>query len=467
MLFRSYAWKGYAMKKITVIVLMLCFLLAASGCNSSTDKNEEITSVTASQTDSSRAEETASAVAETTVQTEQTADSTAETEIAPKETKTTFLKLDKKQLCKSEWSEEFGMALTELDCSTVLLGNEDAERCPELAKALSEVSDYYEANLLEEYDMLTESAKESISSGAEGFTTLVSTLDVHIRRADEAVLSVLYDSYYYNGMNDGRRSFWGGNYDTATGTELHLPDVVKDIDEFAKVVEAELFSSIGADVFYSDTIIEDYFKEYGADGTHWTLEYNGITVYFDEGEIAGSGFGAINFTIEFAEYPELFKEEYTNIPDAYIVGLPIKSTFYTDLDGDERGDEISVVDSYDEENDYYATLYIYVPEVYYAESFWAYACEPYYVRTADGKNYLYLFTELETQMYLHVYEITNSTISKVGEVNVSPFYNDGISAVLTDPDSMHFDIFSDEAGGGISEGNDFFSVGFDGMPAQG
>ncbi len=359
------------------------------------------------------------------------------------------------------------MALTELDCSTVLLGNEDAERCPELAKALSESSDYYEVNLLEEYDMLTESAKESISSGAEGFTTLVSTLDVHIRRADEAVLSVLYDSYYYNGMNDGRRSFWGGNYDTATGTELHLPDVVKDIDEFAKVVEAELFSSIGADVFYSDTIIEDYFKEYGADGTHWTLEYNGITVYFDEGEIANSGFGAINFTIEFAEYPELFKEEYTNIPDAYIVGLPIKSTFYTDLDGDGRGDEISVVDSYDEENNYYATLYIYVPEVYYAESFWAYACEPYYVRTADGKNYLYLFTELETQMYLHVYEITNSTISKVGEVNVSPFYNDGISAVLTDPDSMHFDIFSDEAGGGISEGNDFFSVGVDGMPAQG
>jgi len=32
---------------------------------------------------------------------------------------------------------------------------------------------------------------------------------------------------------------------------------------------------------------------------------------------------------------------------------------------------------------------------------------------------------------------------------------------------MYFDIFSDEAGGGISEGNDIFSVGVDGMPAQG
>lgn len=469
MLFCSYVLKGYAMKKITGIVLMLCVLLTATGCNGNTDKTDEITSATASQMTSASTVEETSIVETTPVQNEQTVESTteAETEVAPSKTESKILKLDRKTLYEYEWSEEYGVALAELECSTIHLANEDAELYPELAKALSEECDLYEVNMLEEYDMLTEDAKEMFSSGAEGFSPLVSTLDVHVRRADNTVLSILYDSYYYNGMNDGSRSFWGGNYDTETGKELYLPDVVTDIDEFAKVVEAELFSTVGADVFYSDMIIEEYFKEYGADGTHWTMEYNGVTVYFGEGEIANSGFGAINLTMEFTEYPELFKEEYTTVPEAYIVGLPIKSTFLTDLDGDGNGDEISVVDSYDEENDYYATLYIYVPEVYYAESFWAYACEPYYVKTADGKNYLYVFAELETQMYLYVYEITNTTISKVGEVNVSPFYNDGISAVPTDTDSMHFDIFSDEAGGGISEGNDFFSVGFDGMPAQG
>lgn len=448
---------------------MLCVLLMATGCNANTDKTDEITSETASQTTSASMTEVTSITDTTTVQNEQTVASTTEsiTETAPMEAESDILKLERKRLYDYAWSEEYGVALAELDCSTIHLANEDAEIYPELAKALSEECDLYEVNMLEEYDMLTEDAKEMFSSGAEGFSPFVSTLDVHVRRADNTVLSVLYDSYYYNGVNDGRRSFWGGNFDTETGKEICLPDVVTDIDEFSKVVEAELFSTVGADVFYSDTVIEDYFKEYGADGTHWTMEYNGITVYFDEGEIAGSGFGAINLTIEFAEYPELFKEKYIAVPEAYIVGLPMKSAFYTDLDGDGNGDEISVVDSYDEENNYYATLYIYVPEVYYAESFWAYACEPYYVKTADSKNYLYVFAELETQMYLYVYEITNSTINKVGEVNVSPFYNDGISAVLTDPDSMHFDIFSDEAGRGISEGNDLFSVGFDGMPAQG
>ncbi len=448
---------------------MLCILLMATGCNANTDKTDEITSETASQTTSASMTEVTSITDTTTVQNEQTVASTTEyiTETAPMEAESDILKLERKRLYDYAWSEEYGVALAELDCSTIHLANEDAEIYPELAKALSDECDLYEVNMLEEHDMFISDAEEMLSSGEQGFDTLVSTLDVHIRRADDVVLSILYDSYYYNGMNDGSRSFWGNNYDTQTGKAIYLPDVVTDMEGLAKAVEAKLFDDFGADVFYSDTIIEEYFRDYGSDGTHWTMEYNGITVYFDEGEIAGSGIGAINVTVEFAEYPELFKEKYTAVPEAYIVGLPIKSVFCTDLNGDGNSDEISIIDNYDEENDYYATLYIYVPEVYYAESFWAYACEPYYVKTDDGKNYLYVFAELETQMYLHVYEITDKTVTKIGEANVSPFYNDGISAVLTDPNSMHFDIFSDEAGSATSEGNDFFAIGVDGMPAQG
>ena len=150
-----------------------------------------------------------------------------------------------------------------------------------------------------------------------------------------------------------------------------------------------------------------------------------------------------------------------------MVGLPVKSTFCTDLDNNGTGDWLAVFDTYDEEFYWNATVYLSTALVDYAESFLAYDCEPYYIKSADGKNYLYLFAEQETQMYLHVYELTNVTISKVVELNVSPYYEDGISAALTDPESMHFDIFSEEAGGAISEGNDYFSVGDDGMPAQG
>ncbi len=481
------------MKKIKGLILALCVLLTATGCNNDSEKDNESSSSHSSPTTSAPEDDESSEI-ETTVQNEQSEESvteentteentteenskeesteettteestTEESEKEIAESETQILHINRKTMYESELSEEYGIVMVESECSSVLLDSSDAEQYPELAAVLKDNAKAQEESMKAEYDMLTESAMESLSLDEQGYDTLVSTIDAHVRRADDTVLSILYDSYYYNGMNDGNRSFWGGNYDTKTGKEIYLPDVVTDMNEFAKVVEAQLFRDFGADIFYSDTIIEDYFKEYGADGTHWTMEYNGVTVYFSEGEIANSGVGAMSVTVEFAEYPELFKEKYTDVPEAYIVGIPMKSPFRTDLDGDGSCDEIILSDSYDEEFAWNATLTIATEEADYNESFPAYGCEPYYVKTADGKHYIYLLTELETQYELYTYAITNTTISKVGEQTISPYYNDGVSSALTDPDNMHFDIFGNADVEPV--GDDFFTVGADGMPVM-
>ncbi len=453
------------MKKITVLILTLYVLMVIAGCGNDSAGNENNTGEAEPETTSVSVNETTKTAETTTIQTEQTTEGitgeteTKENKTEENETEVKILEVNKKELYKSEWSEEYGVNLAKLDCSTVCLGTEDAKRYPELARVLSEASNIYETNMLEENNTFIESAKESLSTGTKGFNTLVNSLNVHVRRADNIALSILYDSYYYNGMNEGIRSFWGGNYDTKTGKEIYLPDVVTDIDKFAKIVETELFRTMGNDVFYNDKIIVEYFKEYGTDGNHWTLEYNGITVYFDEGEIANSGVGAISVTIEFSEHRDIFVEKYINVPETYIVGLPMKSTFITDLDNDGKSDELTLNDSYDEEFAWKATLYISTAEVDYVESFWAYGCETYYVKTADDRNYLYVFIELETHMELYVYKVTNETISKVGQKQVSPFYKDEILSVPTDPDSMHFDdngkieLLYEDFCQGISAGN--------------
>lgn len=459
------------MKKMTGMVLSLCILLTATACNA--DKTEESSSTTASQTTSATQTEDTSKT-EATVQTEQTAESTTTeittsedpTDVVPAEKEIHILDLDERTTSEYRWSEETAMPLVECEYTAVLLGNYDAERYPALAAVLTDAAAAEESSLKNEYEMLSEAVNEMIGMGMELQAPLVSKFDAQVRRADNVVLSVLTDCHYDNGMNGGHRSFWGSNYDTQTGKELHLPDIVTDMDAFTQAVEDRLFGTVGADMFYRDDIIKEYFEMYGADGTHWTLDYNGVTVYFSEGEIADTGFGAMSVTITFAEHHELFNEKYTEVPDAYIVSLPMKSAFYTDLDSDGSCEELTIYDRYDEENVYSATVDICTADDVYTESLWAYGCEPCYVKTADGKHYLYLFTELETQMYLYVYDITNSTVSKAGESNVAPYYNDGISAVPTDPDSMHFDIFG-EGTGGISDISDIFAVGADGMPEQG
>lgn len=459
------------MKKITGLILTLCVLLSAAGCSGDTESTTGSTSDASSQTTSATTAEITSKT-EATVQTAEsttTANTTSEdpTDVVPSGKEAQILELSEKTTSEYRWSDDSAILLVECEGSSVILGGEDADRFQALAAVLTDAADAQESSLKGEYEMLSEAVDEILSMGMVLQQPLVSTLDTQVRRADDVVLSVLTDSHYENGMNGGHRSFWGSNYDVQTGEELHLPDIVTDMDAFAQAVEDQLFGTVGADVFYNEDIIKEYFEMYGADGTHWSIDYNGVTMYFDEGEITDIGIGGMSATVTFAEHPELFNEKYTVVPEAYIVSLPTKYTFYTDLDSDGICEELAIYDRYDEDNDYEATVDIYIGDASCSESFWAYDCEPYYVKTADGKHYVYLFTELETQMYLYVYDITGGTVSKVGEANVSPYYNDGISAILTDPENMHFDIFGDEAGGGVAESNALFAVGTDGMPAQG
>ncbi len=457
------------MKKITGLILALSMLLMSAGCADNSSEKETSTGKEEEETTSVSDEINSPSEAETTSQTEPEEETTTKentTEPSNSQNKVTLLDIDKQIMHESVSSIEYAATLTEMNCSTAALGKNAEKLYPDLASAINSISDFYEVNILEQNDIFAETAEEALSSGEENFETYIFNLNVHVRRADSVAVSILHDSYDYYGIDAEHRSFWGENFDTETGETIYLPDVVTDMKEFAKVVEAELFNSFGADVFYSDTIIEEYFEEYGADGSHWTLEYNGVTIYFDDGEIAGSGVGDISVTIEFAEYPELFKEKYTAVPEAYIVGLPMKSTFYTDLDGDGSSEELTIADSYEGDLgiDRTLSLRISTTETDYTEKLPANGCEAYYVKTADDRNYLYVLAELEAQTELYTYDITNTTISKVGKQSISPHYSDQTVSVLTDPDNMHFDIFGNADVEPV--GDDFFTVGYDGMPVM-
>ncbi|MBR3760186.1 MAG: DUF3298 domain-containing protein [Ruminococcus sp.] len=464
------------MKKFQIIILTLCLVAAMTGCNKNSEKKEKDSSSESShsyselenkETSSSVLENKETSSAEPTTQaTSQntTEESTTETSNPQKEVK--LLDIDKHVIHESVSSIEYAETLTEMNCLTASLGKNAAKLYPDLASAINNISDFYEVNILEQNDMFAETAEEALSSGEENFETYIFNLDVHIRRADSVAISILHDSYNYFGIDSESRSFWGENFNTETGETIYLPDVVTDIDKLAEAVETELYKSFGADTFYSDTAIENYFKDYGTDGSHWTLEYNGVTIYFDDGEIAGSGVGDISVTIEFEKYPELFKEKYKNTPDGYIVGLPMKSSFYTDLDGDGSSEAITLSDSYEGEFgvDRTLSLHISTPETDYTEKFMANGCEAYYIKTSDGKNYLYVLMELEAQHELYTFQITDTSINKVGKQPISPHYSNQTLSVLTDPDNMHFDVF-----GTIDiepVGDDFFIVGDDGMPVM-
>lgn len=472
------------MKKITLILLSLCVLFTTSGCTEETDSSKSSSSSSSSQSsnssvsdDSSKPEDDSSEngsddsskvddssendSSEPEKPQDSSEDDSSQPEV-PSDEKPMLLTLDRKDLYEYKWMEDDTLTLVECDFSALLLCEDDAKRYPELAQLLKDNAAAQEGYIKGEHDMLAELADEMYSYNPEGFMPLVSKRDVQVRRADSTVLSYLVDSYYYNGIFESR-DFSGVNYDTKTAKMLSFPDVVTDIEGFAKVAQDKLFDSVGKGVFASENAVTDYFEMYSHDYVCWNVDYNGVTVYFTAGELASEEVGAFNVTVTFDEHPEFFNKKYMSVPDSYIVSMPMKFGFSSDLNGDGKCEAISVYDSYNYENEYNAKAEIFVNDASCSEDFWGYGVEPYYVKAPNGKHYIYLFTELETQFYLYVYEISDTGITKVGEENVSPYYHDGMFSIPTDPDLMCFNIYVDSE---LPDGYTYFCVGEDGLPKR-
>ena len=345
---------------------------------------------------------------------------------------------------------------------------EGTETYPKMAHMMSEIADRIMRSTEELADDMVSFAQEIFDVNGGNFETQISTAEEQVRRADGVVVSCLTDSYANYGFIRGVRGMVGSNYDTQTGQQLALTDVIKDMTQIPALVEKELNTHLMPGDSYSETAIQNYFQNTPEDGINWTLDYNGVTFYFGDGDLTEPGNGRQTATISFAEYPELFEEKYMNVPDAYMVRLSLDSSFFTDLDGDGTLEALNVTGLYNEEERFYSEFGISIDTdgAYYYEDFFAYGYNPYYVKTADGKHYLYLFCEENEadnrQMMLVVFDISGGQLTRVGEMNVAPAYIPSDSFILPlNPNYMLLDNFD-------SQEQDFgiYMVGENGMPVK-
>ena len=441
------------MKRIIGILLSVCMLLCLAACSNSTEQPQEtennVTTEAPSQTESQPQTEPQP----TTEALEDQPDG-----IRP-------LKLEKSLYTYYEWADDYDPALVRSEHSTVTLSQEDAEAYPEMAQVLSQIATMQENAMLDEFDNLVSFAREELDANRDGFVTNVSTLDVLVRRADSLVISLLSDSYSHYGQIENYRVFHGSNYDTQSGRELMLNDVVTVNNDLAEAVETELTTSMWAGDFYSETAVEDYFANTPDDGFRWTIDYLGVTFYFASGDLSDDGM--LTATVSFAEYPELFNEKYLAAPMEYAVEISPDISFFAELNTHDGLEAISVSGWYNEERNAYMDYGIYTDTdgQYYEEECFAYDLHPYFVKTADG-NYVYLFCEdFEEgwrQMKLTVFSLNaDGSVTKTGQMNVSPSWlADNKFIVPTDPGCF----ILDDLDNGTERTT--FTVGNDGMPKQ-
>lgn len=318
----------------------------------------------------------------------------------------------------------------------------DENKYPKLSKALEDNNKSEKEYLLKFLDENKDYATERFLEDGEYFNPFESSITPYVRRADTLVTSILYFGYEYMGGAHGNYYYFGKNYDTKTGKELTLSDVIVDKEKLAEAV-SELLDKhwSGADLNESVDIAKLIKDE---KTISWTLDYNGITIYFMPYSIASYAAGAQIVTVSNVEYPDILKAEYKKAPSSYGIELAKNAPFYYDITGDGNVDEIifSAYESDDEGNP--GKISIYVNGTTYDEELWSYGTEATFIHTKDNKNYIYAEVLRENDYRQTLCYDLSYGVKKLGEVDggLKRIFHEGedniiTQDVLTSPESFY------------------------------
>ena len=329
---------------------------------------------------------------------------------------------DKDELLNQTWTQ-------------ISLKKEAAKSFPKLNKALIKYNKDHFENAMSRQKKYKSEALSFKQEAPDIFHGFYDRADVIVCRADSVVVSLLEDTADYMGGVHGMYGYFGVNIDTETGKILKISDICNDTDVLVNAILTRLNEDSPRSPFEN---AKDYItKQINENTIKFTIEPKGVSFYFNPYEIGSYAEGLFTATLLFNEYPNLFKEKYRQIPNAYCQSLPSYQTHIVSLKNGMR-DFITI--STDDEGYY---------EVNFNGSIALDRTGMKDVKTvlvhlADGKDYLYADGRIENdKRTLHVYDLNRGKIELIG---VLPYTFKNLNSskcetwwIPTNPDNIQFD----------------------------
>ncbi len=320
------------------------------------------------------------------------------------------------------------------------IAGEDEETYQRMNFMLEELYETKRANKLDFLELNQEDAKQNLLDNPDYWYPYESLEQASVRRADTKVLSILYNGYTYTGGAHGFPYFWGESYDVTTGELLSLSDVVTKKDGLSDLIWKELSEAYPDETWDGEADLADLME--AEDVLSWTLDYNGITFYFNPYDLAAYAYGRQQVTLSFLEYPDLVKEAYLTVPVSYGVQIPRDCNFYDDVTGDGKADTLSwnTFGLYDGVAE---TLTVTLNGTDYDFEIYAFDTVVTFLKTREGEYYLYAQNTMENDYTeTHCYRL-GETVEHMGVMDGGLRYHHHnaedlyfVSDVLTNPDSF-------------------------------
>lgn len=278
-------------------------------------------------------------------------------------------------------------------------------------------------------DTYVEEAKDMVESGAgTSYFPLYDVSYQYIMRSDERVVSLAYYNESFFGGAHGMYGWIGYNFDPVTGSQLKITDVVSDVDYLNEVLLELIMEYDGSLSADSVDIMLDEYKgmiESGEGDYKWSIDYSGITVYFNPYELGSYAQGAQLIRIRFEDYPVLFSDFYAVRPSAYITGGEVLKGVYCDLDNDGEEEQVYISSTQGDEFDVLDVSIGIGDDIYYLEDITGFDINTFIVHQENGTEYLMLEVE-----GINAYSKTMLISFEDGSYNICDVIESGLGGII-------------------------------------
>lgn len=400
-------------KKVFMLLMAMSLFATMTACGDaeeeettvSTEENKESAETKEAEESESSQEEALETVEESSEETsveateESTVEETEEPSVTPSvENKKTseILTLYTGNEFNSAFDENLFRPAVNIAYGKIYLSDESAKQYPELDKALKQLNADKEAIYQDGFTRMTTEVEELISQGIDEeeldmYLPYYDESHYAITRADSRVLSILVSNSCYSGGAHGMYGKIGLNYDTKTGKILAYKDVFNDVSALSDVIYEELCEQYDKGMFWEQTpeYIHGSFIE-GDSPIAWSMDYQGVVIYFNPYEIASFADGIIAVRIDYKDHPELFKPEFLEVPSSYAMGGDGFNRYVYDFNNDGNIQKLAIYEN-KEESGFIENINIELDGKENSFEVWSYDNE-YYIANVEGKNYLYVRT---------------------------------------------------------------------------
>ena len=292
-----------------------------------------------------------------------------------------------------------------------LLEEDSAKDYPNLAKSLEKLKTEYESMLDASMDSLMENFTEVVVDAGVS-TNLADKTMRTVLRADHRFFSFLEQNECYLGGAHGSYLLNGVALDVNTGERVLLADVVKDTEKLKEIVAKQLDEVYG-DIFYDN--IYQMIDSYEPDTFTWSMDPFGITLYFNQYELAAYAAGMQTVELTCEDYPGLLENSYFEPQEQYILELTANGEYAYDVNNDGVKEKLTVERDV-LEYDYYATTVV-LNGKNIKSNVEDFDADCYLVKCKDAA-YLYVFHRTENDYsVLEVFDLKTGSLVPWGDGN--------------------------------------------------